>query len=85
MSEGAKNRRQLSRSRSISARSNWDISTANGEEDSLTRSNSIGYLNEEEIEQRKAWDQHVAKFVSERMERLKAGAMEMVLGDELEA
>ena len=85
MSGDTKSQRQLSRSRSISARSDLDVPSVDAEEDSPTRSSSIGYLNEEEIKQREAWDQHVAKYVSEKMERLKAGAIEMVSGDELEA
>ena len=85
MSGETKKQRQLSRSRSISARSDWDASSTDGEKELLSRSSSIGYLNKEDLKQREAWDQHVMKYVSKKMERLKAGAMDAVLGDELEA
>ena len=80
-----RSRRPFSRSSSICARNDRGVTNYRKEEGSLTRSSSIGYLNAEEIKQREEWDHHVAKYVSERMESLKSGAVEMMFGDELEA
>ena len=85
MSGETRNRRQFSRSRSISARSDWEVPRYEKDGGPLRRSSSIGYLNEDEIKQREEWDHHVAKYVSERMESLKSGAAEMMFSDELEA
>lgn len=81
----SRSKRQFSRSRSTSARNEGDVTRYRKEGGPLTRSSSIGYLNEEEIKQREEWDHHVAKYVSERMEILKSGAAEIMFGDELEA
>ena len=85
LSEVSKHKRQLSRSRSIGARSDWNASVTDDKNTTLSRSNSVGYIDEEGLKQREEWEQHVTRFVNERMERLQAGEIPGVVDDELEA
>lgn len=66
--------RRSSTSRSIGFRSDWETST-NGDEDAtpLNRSNSIGFLDEEELKRKAEIDQHVAHYVSDQLARVKSG------------
>jgi hypothetical protein len=63
--------RRSSTARSIGQRSDWATETA-GEEDATPRArlNSIGYLNQEDIERKSAIDKHVAHYVSDQLQRL---------------
>lgn len=77
--------RRSSTARSIGHRSDWETST-NGDEDfsPINRSNSIGYLNAEDIEEKAAMDKHVAHYVSDQLQRIKLNDDANVDGGELE-
>lgn len=65
--------RRSSTTRSIGHRSDWETSTnGDGDMTPINRSNSIGFLNEEELRQKLAIDQHVASYVSDQLQRIKS-------------
>lgn len=74
--------RRSSTARSIGHRSDWE----NDEDDTVTpiaRTNSVGYLNAEDMEKRAAIDQHVAHYVSDQLKRLQTSDSERVDKTEL--
>lgn len=72
-------------------RSDWE--SANGENGDdgdnhsfgLNRSNSIGYLNEEQLAEKQKADEQVAHYVTDQLERLNSHDSAEQFGDELEA
>jgi hypothetical protein len=78
--------RRSSTARSIGHRSDWGATDDEEQPTPLARINSIGYLNQEDIERKSAIDQHVAHYVSDQLERLKTDEESAhVDGGELEA
>ena len=65
--------RRSSTTRSIGDRSDW--ASTQGDDDALTpinRTNSIGYLNEDDLKQKAEMDQHVAHYVTDQLERIRS-------------
>jgi hypothetical protein len=75
--------RRSSTYRSIGKRSSF-ASSANGDEDEA-RSMANSALNEERNEEKKEADQHVASYVSERLERIRTDDSATAYEDEFEA
>jgi len=67
--------RRSSTSRSIGFRSDYAASHNEDEDDStpLNRSNSIGYLDADDLKQKAEMDDKVARYVSDQLERVKSG------------
>lgn len=82
--------RRSSTSRSIGVRSDWNGSETNeGGDDMLssqkTRTNSVAAEDEDTIKARKEADEHVAKYVSEQLQRVRSNDSAASFHDELEA
>lgn len=77
--------RRSSTARSIGHRTDWETST-NGDDDlgPIKRTNSIGYLNEEDMQNKAEMDKHVASYVSDQLERIKSNKSDPVDSGELE-
>lgn len=79
------NLRRSSTTRSIGARSDFDISVNGGHEDDA-RSNSVVTDSSERERERKEADSHVAHYVSEQLERVRSHESAVYEnGDEFEA
>lgn len=66
--------RRSSTTRSIGARSDWETST-NGDDEASTpinRTNSVGYLNADDIAAKEEVDQRVAHYVSGQLEKIRS-------------
>lgn len=73
--------RHSSTARSISARSDFDVSV-NGDYDDA---NSVGPDNAEREREREEADAHTANYVSERLSRVRSRSVDFERGDEFEA
>jgi hypothetical protein len=78
--------RRSSTSRSIGFRSDYAASAEEEEDEpsQLNRSNSIGYLDSEELKRKAEIDDKVAHYVSDQLERVKSGESGELDHDEFE-
>lgn len=67
-------------------RSDWETSTNGDDEDRtpIKRTNSIGYLTEDDVKRKAAIDQHVAHYINDQLERMKSNESADLDGGELE-